>query len=899
MKRIILSFLVLLGSTSCGQKSKLFFERPFLKSEVENKVEKKLPSASLQEWLKLIKGETPNIALAELLSQSVANDSKEEIKELVSRLSENEIAQILSSVEASQKDIENQLVFHRSEDKALEAASIFRSELFKQSETDSYLAQVKIQTYAYIQNKALNEILSTYQTQVQDLTRPIALASIKEYLRSNPSDAIKLERIILGASDVQQVAREISKSLLLAQKVGAVMAGLSYSEQAFAMANFTVVGIIYTEIKDKKSFKNILDTYKEIKTEIDHLKSKAQAINLFVSSLDRFHTELENTHADFARGLKGINEDYLQIKAVSGQTSFEAKKVYNNIYQQLFKGAKPFDASRPSFNIENIKICTSASIKMANSLGVLTQATRVLAKELNVRIPQDLEKVLETSEKVARTVSLVSGVINGFASGGILGATAALTKSLGLATDPVYSKLAMIDSKMDQLLEGQKEMLKLQEKTMSMIKELAVLVDANHQVEMEALSEIKEYTLAGLEISKSLLHEDLRFCEMILAKQFSKDQKNINFLTQGPHSFYESFQNYGDIQKFIRGLGENSYSSCQDAMAKAFGGASEFESPLRITFETDETHRYTKFATEVYSPLLARLKLGLRKNDAEIFKAEDVFLNVPVQSFDHLKVKKNAYQKNKNKEGNENPSYRLDVIYSETILERYVAQLLALYPFLDLNRSDWTDNDLIGLMKTYFTNMESTAVEANSSLYLKNALFITQSIIAQETLLAGEPLLEGLYEVAPALLGSAPYVQSEKLNIQTYNAVRSNRLLTRNLLSYFLWKKIQSGGSELTFESYQNAILKKDFSFLAKVLGVIPYQLNIDAENGELILTVNNMLIPLPNLEDLKKGTILYSENMQRVVKIQDRLLEALAKKSPLLSRVEKLGSLLIVQSLK
>jgi len=915
MKRFISSLLLVTFCSSCDKGPQNIYEQYFLKNETQKQDLTKTSSEnSYQAWLQLTKNKAPNLALAELMASSVAKENAGEVKKIVQELSEKEIKDILNEVSFNELELENQFIFHRSnslEDKILPNASIFRSDLYKKSQSDSYMTQIQLKTYGYIRSKALNEILTAYNNQLAEYSRPIAVAAMRDYLSKNPNEALKLENTINSSSKVDEAVTDILKAIPLAEKVGSVFTGMSRSEQAFAVTNMAVAGIIYYEIKDKKSFKKVIEFYKELKTELEDLKLKVKQLNVIASAIGQFHQEMDDSINQFGKGVQGITNDAKKITSASSNSSLDTKKVYNNIYNQLIKGGDATNSNIAHFDLKNIQTCANASLKMANSLNTIIDTTKKVAGILGVKIPEDIEKVFKKTQEIATIVNGASKIINGFANGGVLGAASALTTSLGLSPDPLQSKLAMLDAKMDQLIASQKRMLELQIETMKMIKNLSVMVDEYHQQEMEAISEVRDLILVNLEIEKTRLNDNIRSCERMVRNQLSsvwQSQQQPSyyngapFISQNASLFNASFKSFSDIKNFVRSLGENDFVDCQKAMGEAFGGTLETENPLRLIYTTDKNNKLTEFNETVYTPLVIELQSGLGE-----ISLQDALLNIPMQNFSGLKLSKLYYGNAKNTDS----AYDIENLYSEHLLERYASQLLILYPFLELDKSDWTKNDISGAINTYYENLnysgeDNQNLKYRSYVFLSNALKITQSIIAQESLLSGGPLLESLYQNKSLFLGKTPCPKSsgEELTPEKklFHSVRLNRLLMRNLLNYSLWKEAQTVSGALTFDSYEAAFESKQLSTLASFVGAELSRVIVKGEDIFLQVEDPNgkiVEVKFPTSDDLKNGTIIYSENMQRVVKIQDRLVEALGKVSPLQGSPEKMAKILIFQTTK
>lgn len=95
------------------------------------------------------------------------------------------------------------------------------------------------------------------------------------------------------------------------------------------------------------------------------------------------------------------------------------------------------------------------------------------------------------------------------------------------------------------------------------------------------------------------------------------------------------------------------------------------------------------------------------------------------------------------------------------------------------------------------------------------------------------------------------------------------------------------------YEQYQVAFKKGDLPVLAKLLninlGSDKFQVSkLDGGNAvEIVINVmdksrQKIAIKLPTPEELKEGEILYSENMSRLLKMQEVILNSLEKVAPI-----------------
>ena len=170
---------------------------------------------------------------------------------------------------------------------------------------------------------------------------------------------------------------------------------------------------------------------------------------------------------------------------------------------------------------------------------------------------------------------------------------------------------------------------------------------------------------------------------------------------------------------------------------------------------------------------------------------------------------------------------------------------------------------------------------------MNNALDMIHSAIAQEAILAGEPLIPGVRaKMAKQLFANDVCGKAGPEGIVC--SLRGNRLLMKNYLNYTIQKSISF---TLTLEKYQDALNRNDFDTLALYLnnegvtrdmlmvedGLIKIRLPVEQRPGGK----NFETFTLPRSEAITANTMLYSENMERLIKMQKDTVSALVKLSP------------------
>jgi len=171
-----------------------------------------------------------------------------------------------------------------------------------------------------------------------------------------------------------------------------------------------------------------------------------------------------------------------------------------------------------------------------------------------------------------------------------------------------------------------------------------------------------------------------------------------------------------------------------------------------------------------------------------------------------------------------------------------------------------------------------------ADLWIRNAFSLTQTAISQEALLAGEPLLKSLYfEFADILRAK----DDCRVPTSVFScAVKTNPMLRDNLLMYYLsnYPKVKRG-----MVNYREALQSKNVDMLVALLGAdMAGFVAARKVNGEdkLILkwsvTDENLISVFPTADQLWAGDLKYSENMPRLLALQEKLANALMEITPM-----------------
>lgn len=912
--------------------------------------------ADYSAWKKLVTSDEKNIALAEILSATVAKGNKALVQEIVASLNNEEIDQIIASVQKERTAIEKAYLLRGSSsaNNSIYKNSIANDEVaISANSYDSESVQLQIATFSYLKSKSLGEIYASFDKAMEDSSKEVAKAMAIEIAEKNPALAQELEEAARTSKTKDEFSDKLkeSKNYLAMADEMFKYSGLNTKEQLVVVATAMVGGAMFLEIKESKTFKDILIKYQELKPKIEEVKKNIDTIKMAVAVIKKNKEEASATLKDFNDGLSGvksgIKETYDTAKAaIEGDDPVNGKKTAQFIYDKVIKG-KELDKTTANPSIleaqkkinDNLKKTFDSAGKMADNLSSIINATETISKSLGIKLPKDLQKALDTASKISAGVKLASTLVSGFMSGGVLSAVGMLSSGpiggmlgLGGGADPaVMEALGRMEAKLDLVLENQQKMMEMQIETIKMIKNLAVMIDEYHQQEMRALADLRNISIVNLEINKAALNEDIRTCEAMidykLKAYWGKDayiQKSRNGSTTTAidfGKFYSQFTGLESFRKFVKSSAENNFSKCQDAFSEAFGVDSTNESPILSVYSTTGEQDLYAFQHDKYLPLVKLLgnyngRNGLTKK----------LLHLPTRQITGLDAKSLELSiPNANDSVNEF-SYNLENLLSTKSLERYLSSLLILYPVFEFDKGDW-DKTLPEIVSVYYNNLSADYVTLDSAesnisrgyYFMNNALDLVHSSIAQEALLSGEPIIPSLRsEIAASLFRNDSCVNAtnellqNKLKKAGYTredkpvicSLRENKLLMRNYLNYTIQKSLSS---ILTLDNYKSAFDRKDVTALAMYLtneGVDKSMIKVIDNELKIALPASDgaiVNVQLPSAESIDADVVVYSENMEKLLRMQKDTISALVKLSPSQFRSqesrEKFAQLLLLKN--
>jgi hypothetical protein len=861
---------------------------------------------SIESLKLLINATNSNLALAEMLAKTLSADQQAAVVDYVKGLSIEEANKIINSILAQNLSTRDEYLFHgqryQRHGSLMGLGVLLEAEEVKVYSI-SLAEQIKLSTFAYAKSSALKEIISAYDQRANELSKELAHDIALGIAANEPALAREISAAAVAGLD----ERAVSLIRTSAQVMGTVDEFFkknqrSEDEQSALMMSGMLAGSVYLLVKDNQGFQNLVSRAARIHRDAVKLHAQAKELAACVKTLS---THFQETQKNAQQLIQGMNDTYKDLGfmfdkvRVGSRMSDGYKELLRNkllLGKDLGGAADASLLSKQRTINQNFQKSVDAFGNLTNNLSSIISTAQTAADIFGVKLPADVNKALHKAQKVGQLINLTQTAMQGFATGGYLGALSVLgsgqvSSLLGGGVSPEAAMMGEINQKLDQVLSNQKEIMRMQVETMKMIKDMAIMIDEYHQQQMMALAGIRDDGLVNLEINKTLLNMDIRACERIINFQTNNGPMKVSFginsLNQVQTHFKSRIKGLSDIRGLISATDEFAYQQCQRALADAFSGGVSLESPIQWIFETNETSNMLTWRRETYQPLLNALThlAGTKNFDA-------IPLHLPAKDYRAVNLKR-AYLEDAKFESQSNDIYDMSLLVSVKSLERYLVNLIVMLPFIDLDKDDFAGN-YQEIVNNYLAKNEGRH-NTRSKFFLLQALKLTQSAIAQDALLAGEPLLGLLHNsYLFKILGDLPCGTNEDCAL--INSARKNPLLLKNLLMYALRYKLVTG---VEFQNYQSVLESKNKVALTEILGHRNFLRLID---DEMKITVGKIKVSLPSVEELKAGKMTYSENMSPLLNMQKVLLDSLEKVAPRQQRASQqdgLSRLLLLGNLQ
>lgn len=764
-------------------------------------------------------------------------------------------------------------------------------------EKTSFFEEHDLSLRIQIQNQALTSIVSAFEKRSLDLARQLTPHILKE----------------LGLKSAQDVESIKKLTGIRSDKVELVVAILKKNEWIFSDYNFTadektklivlgmVAGFIVDELSRNKSVQQIIALAKD-------LSQKAQLLSEVCSLVQAIEMNKQQIKSDWETMTGSITAAYSQISELRNRTVQDSTKrpeiarfVKGVLTGQIRKTREGSFLSEKQEISKNLEAFVKGASSAANNLDNLLTAAEAITSKVGITLGKDLQNAISTARTVSSLVNVTNTVVNAYAGGGVIAALGVFgTGGSGLALlggNPGQSTLATdlqeIKQDLKEIKMLQKQMIEMQMDTIKMIRDLALMSQAQHQEEMILLREIKGHAMVAEEAARMKIHSKIAACEQMIefGLQNSRNYKTTPFQEASirTHQISKNLLNGNlktkeNLSQFVQSWGSRNFDMCQQAFVEAFSFASAQESVLKLVVNPNDNNSAVAFFYRTkYSPLTKFV------SDLQSTRSVNLLstgLHLPTQRITEIQTKHSYALVNRQNFEN---LYDLNSLISADSLERYVKSLLLLAPIVAFDKEIWLD---------YLA--DDQALEKNYDLawrrgrhWFESALALIQSAIAQETLLSGEVLVtELLPSLREALSTKEDCHQSGSLGC----VIRANPVLRKNVLNYALYRIRKVSRID---DEYHKALGELNAAKMETLLGsefaghIVK---NRNSASQEVLSvrwgdTHSSHWTDLPSLSELHEERITYSENMGRLLELQEKVADALVAMTPaLLSTEEKAG---------
>lgn len=742
-----------------------------------------------------------------------------------------------------------------------------------------------------VQNRAMQSLVQAFTDRAEKVAKELA----PYVLRELTSEDLQKVNAVSGTRE-----EKIQKIVVLLKKYDKTLSAYKFNPED--NTKLVVLGLVARVVADHLANHQTAQQIIAAVTEFKKTVELVQEVGGLVQAIENNKKQMKQDWDKMRQGMNGFVKDVKEIKmGISDQTRAESLRLIDDaIRGRLQEGpGGSFISTRQQLN-KNMETFVNSAASAANGLNNIINATEAITTKLGIKLDPGVQEAMKAARQISSAVSVAKNVMTAYATGGFVGALGVLGGDGGLAVfggaqDAMAADLNEIKKELQEIKRLQVQMLEMQVETMKVIRDVALMLESYHREQMYVLKELKGLTLMNYEAQLISTHQEIRSCEEMLnfAVRMNKNlndnlfqNNNIGVVGLNRDIIYSPLKDAGKMNDFIQSLGVGKFASCQEGLNKAFASSSAKENPIQLV-ERPEENLLNVFYREKYVPLLQRLKV-LEKERSYSALA----LHIPAGNVSTLQ-KKELYER-----GPDSNRYleNLQHLISAQGLERYAEILLLVSPIVSFDKTTWEHflKDKSSLKGSYDLSWQ------RSYWWISNAFSLTQTAISQETLLAGEPLLKSLYfEFADILRAK----DDCRVPASTFScAVKTNPMLRDNLLMYYLshYPKVKRG-----LANYRDALATKNLDGLGALLGSdMASFLALRKVNGEdkLILkwstTDENLISVFPTADQLWAGDLKYSENMPRLLALQEKLANALLEVTPIYvndeTKEELLKSLLV-----
>lgn len=871
----------------------------------------------------LLKSERPNIALAQFIGEALGRNESAKLKIALEDISAQEIRSLLSHIQRGNALTRERYLYHGKS--YANNTHLLRRVLIDESLIDgdnlSLRTQVALGVSNYLRSKALDEIIDSYDRQAAKLAQDLIPLLAHEFMKERPSIAQQIEKDISSGVDPKIIKEKITAGLLGLEVLSRTLrdANLSKADKHVLLGGGVLAGGLYLAVRDNKEFKRVVAQVNNIRQQVESIKAKYSEFVVLTSSLNEHAEQSISNLTTFSASMREAGREIRNLTneamtSAPGTSGVHSRRIVSFVDSRLRgKAGEPINRTLPDSITGRMGKIDSALSRGVNAIGGMSSSldtmigtSRRMANLLGIRLSSSTERTLNNVQSVASLVSMGTQAVALFQTGGISAALGAFGGGSPLGGDANARQLAIMDGKLDQVLENQRLMLEAQVETMNMIKNLAVMIDQYHETQMGRLDELRDYQLIQLEIAKSnLVNKEIKSCEQMinfrLASVWEQDDirknpyHNLGHIDILRSNLSSRINGMAGIRNLVRSSSEDAFRNCEEAFVKAFGTQLNIENPLLGIFETSEGNNLQRYSRLIYQPTLNVLRFFSNGKSLN-----EVPLHLPVRRLDDLRYKSDILP---NASGEDalpfTPQmYVLDHLVSVKNTERYLTSLLLLYPIFEMTKNDW-ELSVADIVKTYLNSEDIEEPHSRKSAYfLSGALRVVQSAIAQEAMLAGEPIIPRLYSSFHTKLlnsqscKSITDLRSHEIGHELFCALRLNTRLLNNYVKYVLLQKIVTSPERRYHfqEAYSNGntdtlsrMLETNTPIIMKGTGANAKAYFRLSALGMSTHEENFIEILIPELNELTNDELVsYGDSMKNLLNMQDLLISELEKVHPI-----------------
>lgn len=873
-------------------------------------LQKQNKNSGWEQFQQLIYSENANLPLAEALRSLLQEQNPEVLVFLKAQLEEGKTLAFPDEISqrwdlAKKSIIVGDSTALADTDLLLNTLNLNLNEVQR---SNAFHHQLEGKMAGLVQSVALRNLLKAFDEQIKKDSREIAVDVVAKIKVARPEVLDKIDKTkLIGdrSAQIEQIVAYLKQADYLFYQYG-----LSEDDQASLALYTAVAGAMAAVLAESATVKTLLVNIQQVRD----VAEKAKKVVALAESLKAYSESLKKDAVVMGGSVKNI---YGKIKNLTDDIdlslSESGKKQAREMMDALLNGRaseppspevaaelekKGFFQRKRELDSDVQKFVNSAD-NASKSLDNILKTTLQVTDALGVKLSPGVTKAIDTAMKINQGIQAVSAISKAFSAGGFVGALGAFSggpATMALAAfgglggggpDPaVMAELRAIKQSLAEIKAMQKEILENQKKMMVMIKDLALMMEEYHKAQMKQAMDTYEEVLNNRSALTEIDEKSFRSCEAMTTFALSKAPyyKRMDSASYKTKTFL-SISNMELVQEIIRdvtgspkelmqfinnGSSEN-FKTCQQEMSTVFM-TRDIQKFSRAAWTEGSPEKELKDGGEVvrkyYVPALSYLQKMTVDKEA---RWQKLGLHLPVLNVSALIAKKSRYV---NQPGQSTNLMELQNLTATHKLEKYVTALLLLHPYLTVDYENWNSS----LQEVLSAAVTEQTRERTRQL-LNNAFERVQMAVAQEALLAGEPLLPDLSLHWTELVKEQKNCEGQ----EKFCFVRENKLMMGNLLTYVLVQR--TGVISNTVEAmtkrrdiYQQWL--REPAVLAQIL-MVPVEALVKDEKGRLQLVLAKgeaLAILMPEVEDVATGQLRYTEAMSRMIQLQHRVADELAK---------------------